>query len=143
MNTIEQKERVVAKKAGGLWHEFKQFALKGNVMDLAIAVVIGTAFSKIVNALVTDIIQPLIGLISNTDSLQNASVVLRATSTPATGGPETPAIILNYGDFLGSIESFIIVAGSIFLVVKLISTARNRLFRKEATGEAPPPPKSE
>ena len=143
MATFREEEQRVAKKASSLWSDFKQFALKGNVIDLAIAVVVGNAFTKIVNSLVADIIQPLIGLISGSATFENASVVLRATSTPATGGAVEPAVVLNYGDFLSSIESFVIIAGSIFFFIKLIAVARNRLFRKEQTGEAPPAPKSD
>lgn len=138
---IRLREKLVTAKATGLWSEFKKFALKGNVIDLAIAVVVGNAFSRIVNSLVSDIIQPLLGIWGGMTSLENAQVVLRATSTPAVGSAALPAVVLRYGGFLSSIESFLIVAGSIFLILKLISVARNRLFRKEQIGEAPPPPK--
>jgi large conductance mechanosensitive channel len=140
---IWSREKIVASKATGLWADFKKFALKGNVIDLAIAVVVGNAFSRIVNSLVSDIIQPLLGLWSGVTSLENAELVLRATSTPAVGDVAHPSVVLRYGDFLSSIESFVIIAGSIFLILKLISVARNRLFRKEQSGEAPAPTPSE
>jgi large conductance mechanosensitive channel len=141
---IKEEEGDIAKKAGGLWNDFKQFALKGNVVDLAVAVVVGGAFSGVVNALVADIIQPFIALIGPSNSFGSETIVLRATSTPAVpGGPASAPVILNYGGFLQSIESFIIVAGSIFFMIKLVSVGRNRLFRheqkKEAQGTPPPP----
>lgn len=142
MSEIKEEKKVVG-KAGGLWTEFKQFALKGNVIELAIAVVVGSAFSRIVNSLVADIIQPLMALLGNPQSVGSGTIVLRATSTPATGGQPTASVVLNYGSFTEALTSFIIVAGSIFLVIKIISVARNRLFRKEAMGEVPPPPKAE
>lgn len=128
-------------RARGLFGEFKQFALKGNVIDLAVAVVVGNAFSAVVNSLVSGIISPFISLLGGTN-VRNYSVVLRGAETTANGST-TPAVVLAYGNFLQSIESFIIVAGSIFVVIKIISIARERLFRKEESGEAPPPPKSD
>jgi large conductance mechanosensitive channel len=134
-----QEEKATFGAARGLWNDFKQFAVKGNVIDLAVAVVIGSAFSNIVNSLVSNIIQPFISLLGSGASLQSESIVLRATSTPATPGAQpVAAVVLNYGAFLQSIESFIIIAGSIFLMIKVISAARDRLFRQEQKGEAPP-----
>src|SRR5258708_496560 len=97
----------LAKKAGGFFDEFKRFAVKGNALDLAIAVVVGNAFSKIVNGLVSDIILPLLGLFGSTSSLENYSVVLRPAYANARG-MQVPANVLAYGDFLQSIFSFII-----------------------------------
>lgn len=107
-----------------MWNEFKKFALKGNVMDLAVGVVIGAAFSKIVSSLVADIITPLVGLLVGGIDL---------TKEAYTFGTAT----VKYGVFLQNILDFFIIAFSIFLVVK----ALNHFKKKEqATAVAPAKP---
>lgn len=99
-----------------MWKDFKNFAMKGNVIDLAVAVVIGAAFGKIVTSLVADIIMPLVGLLSGgIDPLKKLSF---------TYGKAT----LNYGVFLQTVVDFFIISFSIFMVIKLA----NRFKRKEA-----------
>ena len=108
-----------------VWQEFKDFAFKGNVIDMAVGVVVGGAFSKIVTSLVGDIITPLIGLITGGTDLKNLKYVF----TPAT---ETVAeSALNYGMFIQNIIDFFIIAFSIFMFVKLISIARKKFEKKE------------
>ncbi|MBQ3182006.1 MAG: large-conductance mechanosensitive channel protein MscL [Clostridia bacterium] len=120
-----------------VWQEFKDFAFKGNVIDMAVGVVVGGAFSKIVTSLVADIITPLVGLITGGTDLKNLKYVF----TPAT---ETVAeSALNYGQFIQNIIDFFIIAFSIFMFVKLIATARKKFERKaEAIEEAKEEPKS-
>jgi large conductance mechanosensitive channel len=114
----------------GIFGEFKEFAVKGNVIDLAVGVIIGGAFGKIVSSLVTDIILPPIGLLtSGIDFSSKAFVLKDATAT-------TPAVTINYGMFINNIITFIIVAFSVFLLVKQI----NKLKRDEAEHPTPPPP---
>jgi len=110
--------------------EFKEFAMRGNVIDLAVGVVIGAAFGKIVTALVEKIIMPPIGLLIGGIDFSALSWTLKEASVDATG-KEVPAVVIGYGDFLNTLVQFIIVAFAIFLVVKAI----NRLSRKQ-----PPPP---
>lgn len=98
--------------------EFKEFAIKGNVIDLAVAVVIGGAFGKIVTSLVNDIIMPSIGVILGGISFENLKYVIE----PASGELEEVAIL--YGSFIQSIVDFIIIAFSIFLIVKLIMSKK-------------------
>jgi len=108
-----------------VWQEFKDFAFKGNVIDMAVGVVVGGAFSKIVTSLVSDIITPLVGLITGGTDLKNLKYVF----TPAT---ETVAeSALKYGQFIQNIIDFFIIAFSIFMFVKLISTARKKFEKKE------------
>lgn len=108
-----------------VWQEFKDFAFKGNVIDMAVGVVVGGAFSKIVTSLVGDIITPLVGLITGGTDLKNLKYVF----TPAT---ETVAeSALNYGMFIQNIIDFFIIAFSIFMFVKLISVARKKFEKKE------------
>lgn len=108
--------------------EFKEFALKGNVLDLAIGVIIGGAFNKIVSSLVNDIIMPPIGAITGGVDFKDLVYVLK----PAVG--ETPAVTLNYGAFIQNVVDFLIIALSIFIFVKVI-TMLNR--KKEEVVEEP------
>ena len=106
------------------WKEFKAFIGKGNILDLAIAVVIGTAFNKIVSSLVNDIIMPLITWALGANSLAGLSVVLKET-VDANG--EIVQLTWNYGAFLQAIIDFLIIALTIFIVVKIIARSSNLL----------------
>lgn len=125
----------------GFLKEFKEFAMKGNVMDMAIGVIIGGAFGKIVTSLVNDLLMPLIGaLIGNVDF-----TTLSATLRPAVmNGEEVvkEAVMLNYGNFIQTTVDFLIVAFCIFLVIKLINKATNIVKKpaKEETLAAPAEP---
>ncbi len=118
--------------------EFKQFAMRGNVIDLAVGVVIGAAFGKIVDSLVKDVVMPPIGLILGKVDFANLFVVIKEGGMPGPyatvdAAAKAGAVTLNFGLFFNTLVSFIIVAFAIFLVVKTI----NRLKREEAA--APPP----
>ncbi|WP_091533915.1 large-conductance mechanosensitive channel protein MscL [Fontimonas thermophila] len=108
--------------------EFKQFAMRGNVVDLAIGVVIGTAFGKIVSSLVADILMPVVGLFTGGIDFSDQVLILRAAS----GGQ--PAVVLGYGRFVQAVLDFVIVVFALFLVVKLV----NRLRREEQAKPAAP-----
>lgn len=118
-----------------MWKEFKAFAFKGNVIDMAVGVVVGGAFSKIVTSLVSDIITPLVGLITGGTDLKNLKYVF----TPAT--EEVAESALNYGMFIQNIIDFFIIAFSIFVFVKLIGTARKKFEKKEEIEEVKEEPK--
>ncbi|NLN82853.1 MAG: large-conductance mechanosensitive channel protein MscL [Firmicutes bacterium] len=109
--------------------EFKEFALKGNVMDLAIGVIIGGAFGKIVASLVNDLIMPLIGILIGGVNFMEAKWVL----VEAVG--EAPEVAILYGSFIQSIVDFLIIALVLFFVVKSI----NSMKKKEEEAPAPPP----
>ncbi len=109
--------------------EFKEFALKGNVVDLAVGVIIGGAFGKIVTSLVNDVLMPLLGLILGGINFSDLKYVI----TPAAG--EVPEAAILYGAFLQSIMDFLIISFSIFIFVKLISARK----KKEAVAPAAPP----
>jgi large conductance mechanosensitive channel len=100
--------------------EFKEFALKGSALDMAIGIVIGAAFGKIVTSLVSDVIMPPIGLLLGGVDFKNLKVILKAATI------EAPAVTLNYGQFINSVIDFLIVAFSIFLVVKGINALRKK-----------------
>ena len=120
----------------GMMTEFKEFAMRGNVIDLAVGVVIGGAFGKIVTALVDKVIMPPIGVLIGGVDFSKLAFTLKAASVDA-AGKEVPAVLLGYGEFLNAILQFLIVAFAIFMVVKLI----NKLHKKpDAAPAAPPEP---
>ncbi|MEQ1543799.1 large-conductance mechanosensitive channel protein MscL [Methyloglobulus sp.] len=115
--------------------EFKEFAMKGNVVDLAVGVIIGGAFGKIVSSLVADVIMPPIGVLMGGVDFTKLGVVLKDAVDE-----KTPAVMLNYGNFLQTIVDFTIVAFAIFMAIKLM----NKLKKAEvAAPEAPPAPTKE
>jgi large conductance mechanosensitive channel len=123
----------------GLLKEFKEFAMKGSVVDLAVGVVIGGAFGKIVSSLVNDIIMPPLGLLMGGVDFSNKVFVLREAKEHFDAAKNTwvvdvPATLLHYGVFINNIIDFLIVAASIFLVVK----AMNAAHRKPADAPAAP-----
>ncbi|MCG8710855.1 large-conductance mechanosensitive channel protein MscL [Brenneria sp. 4F2] len=109
--------------------EFREFAMRGNVVDLAVGVIIGAAFGKIVSSLVSDIIMPPLGLLIGGVDFKQFSIVLRAAQG------DIPAVVMHYGVFIQNIFDFIIVAFAIFLAIKLM----NKLRRKEEVAPAAPP----
>ena len=123
--------------------EFKEFAIKGNVVDLAVAVVIGGAFGKIVSSLVSDIIMPLIGFLIAGLDFTVWKIVLREAVVGLDGQVLKPEIILKSGIFLQNIFDFIIIALSIFLFVKIISQLKKKLAEesvvKKEDKKAPAP----
>lgn len=102
-------------KAKQTFSEFKAFAMKGNVVDLAVGVIIGSAFGKIVSSLVADIIMPPLGLLMGGVDFANKEFVLKAASG------DVPAVALRYGVFLNSVIDFLIIAFAIFMVIKQLS----------------------
>ena len=117
----------------GMITEFKEFAMRGNVVDLAVGVVIGAAFGKIVTALVDKVIMPPIGLLIGGVDFSKLGIVLKEATVNAAGEP-VPAVVLAYGEFINAVIQFIIVAFAIFLVVKAI----NRVHRKPEEAPAAP-----
>jgi large conductance mechanosensitive channel len=119
--------------------EFKEFAMRGNVVDMAVGIIIGAAFGTIVNSLVSDVIMPPIGLLLGNVDFTNLFIVLKEGSA---AGPfaslaeaqKAGAVTLNYGVFINTIISFLIVAFSVFLLIRGI----NRLRRKEEVPPAEP-----
>lgn len=119
----------------GLIKEFKEFASKGNVVDLAVGVIIGGAFGKIVASFVKDILMPPIALVLGGDSFRNIKITLREA---VMNGEEVAkeAITINIGNFIITTVDFIIIAFAIFMMVKAV----NRMKRKEEEKPAPAPP---
>src|SRR5690606_37744069 len=113
--------------------EFREFALKGNVLDMAIGIIIGGAFGTIVQSLVKDVIMPPIGMLIGGVDFSDIRIPLRA----AAEGKE--AVTMNIGVFINNVISFLIVAWAVFMLVKGINMLRAR-FEKEKAAEPPPPP---
>ncbi len=118
----------------GMMKEFKEFAMRGNVVDMAVGIVIGAAFGKIINSLVKDVIMPPIGvLLGDVDFSDMGWVIKEATET-------TKAVIVKYGVFINTIVEFLIIAFAIFMVVKGINSMKRKEEEKPA---APPAPSKE
>jgi large conductance mechanosensitive channel len=111
--------------------EFKAFAMKGNVTDMAVGIIIGAAFGKIVSSMVSDIIMPPLGLLIGGVNFTDLKFVMKAATETA------PAVTWNYGNFIQVIFDFLIVAFAVFMVIKAINAARKK---EEAAPAAPPPP---
>ncbi|MGB5156817.1 large-conductance mechanosensitive channel protein MscL [Desulfobacterium sp. N47] len=112
-----------------MMNEFKTFAMKGNVVDMAVGIIIGGAFGKIISSVVADIIMPPIGLLLGNVNFTDLSVTLKAAAGDAA------AVTLNYGKFIQTVVDFVIIAFAIFMLVK----AMNRLKKKEEAAPAAPP----
>ncbi len=115
-------------------NEFKAFAMRGNVVDMAVGIVIGSAFGKIVSSFVGDVLMPPIGLLLGGVDFRDLAITIQA----AVG--EQPAVTINYGVFVQTVVDFVIIAFAIFLVVKAISASRKK---EEAAPAAPPKPSAE
>lgn len=123
----------------GLTSEFKDFINKGNVVDLAVGVVIGGAFGKIVNSVVNDIIMPPIGMLISGVNFTDIKIKIKDVALDA-AGKQIPAVTLNIGSFLQILLEFMIVAFAIFMVVKAVNRMR---AKEEAAPSAPPAPTKE
>jgi large conductance mechanosensitive channel len=123
----------------GMLREFKEFAMKGNVLDMAVGIIIGAAFGKIVSSLVNDVIMPPIGKLMGNVDFSNLFISLgRGEYASLAAAKQAGAATLNYGVFLNTVLDFIIVAFAIFMIIKAMNMAR----RKAEAKPAPPPPPS-
>ncbi|MBR5885043.1 MAG: large-conductance mechanosensitive channel protein MscL [Alistipes sp.] len=126
----------------GFLKEFKAFALKGNVMDMAVGVIIGGAFGKIVTSLVNDIIMPPIGLLIGGVDFTNLKLVIKKAVVE--GGAEiAPAVTWNYGAFIQQVVDFTILAFCVFMMVKVMNKLLKKEEAKPAPAPAPPAPSKE
>ena len=117
---LQEKVQIHGKRAGGLLSEFWKFAAKGNVFDLAVAVILGNAFGAVVNSLVADIVMPLLSIATgNLEDLSSFKYTL------------ADKVVIGYGHFLQLFINFLVIALAIFLMFKLVSTLRKRMAKKE------------
>ena len=123
-----------------MWQEFKKFAMRGNVIDLAVGVVIGAAFTGIVNSLVKDIIMPPIGWAMGGIDFSNFFLTLKGPIAPTLADAQkAAAVTINYGVFVNTIINFLVVALALFALIRFI----NRLQTKPLPADATPPPPTE
>ena len=115
--------------------EFKEFAVKGNVIDMAVGIIIGAAFGKIVSSLVADVVTPPIGFLLGGVDFSNLAITLKAAADGA------PAVVLSYGKFIQTVFDFTIVAAAIFMMIKGINTLKRK--EKEVPAAPPEPSKEE
>jgi large conductance mechanosensitive channel len=128
-----------------MWREFRDFAMRGNVVDLAVGIILGAAFTTIVNSLVNDILMPPIGLILGGIDFSSFFITLKGTGEYAT--PEAAkaagAVTINYGLFINAVIKFIIVAFAVFILVKQINRLHGELGPTATAAPPPPPPRQE
>lgn len=121
----------------GMMKEFKEFAMRGNVVDMAVGIVIGGAFGKIVSSLVADVIMPPIGVLLGGVNFRDLSITIQEAAG------ETPAVSVKYGNFLMTILDFIIIAFAIFMVIKAMNNMKKKEEEAPAAPPAPPEPTKE
>ena len=125
-------------KKSSFLEEFKAFAMKGNVIDMAVGVIIGGAFGKIVSSLVADIVMPLVGILVGSVNFRDLTLKLSEAVLNAKGEVITPAVTIAYGLFLQNVLDFLLIAFSIFVAIKLLG----KLKKKEEVASAPEAPKA-
>ena len=129
----------------GFFKEFKQFAMRGNVIDMAVGIIIGAAFGKIVSSLVNDVIMPPVGVLLGGVNFTDFKILIKEAipeSVDAAGNiiPAIGAVSLNYGNFIQVIIDFLIIAIAIFMMVKIMNNLKKK---EEAKPTAPPAPSKE
>lgn len=117
----------------GLVQEFKEFAVKGNAVDMAVGIIIGAAFGKVVSSLVNDVIMPPIGLLIGGVDFNDLSFVLQESVTDEAGAVTTPEVAIRYGSFINTAIDFLIVAFTIFMVIRFM----NRMMKKRGAEATP------
>ena len=125
----------LSKKTTGFLAEFHQFISRGNVLDMAVGVIIGGAFGKISTSLVNDILLPLLSLLTGGTDFSQWQWVLKEAVYDSTGAELSAAVTINYGTFLSTILDFLIIAFAVFCLIKAV----NRFHRKKETPPPPPP----
>lgn len=125
---------------GKFLSDFKDFAMKGNVVDMAVGVIIGGAFGKIVTSMVNDILMPVISLVTGGDGYKNLKYVITQANDGTNGGKITEEVAVNYGMFIQNIIDFIIIAFCIFVAIRVIQKFKKK---EEEAPAAPPEPTKE
>lgn len=115
----------------GMIKEFREFAVKGNLVDMAVGIIMGAAFGKIVSSLVSDIIMPPLGLLMGRVDFKDLAITLQAGHPATQASPEVKAVVIRYGLFLNTIIDFVIVAFAIFIVIKQINHLQRLAVKEE------------
>ena len=131
-------------KTSGFMAEFKQFIARGNVMDMAVGVIIGGAFGKISTSLVNDIIMPAVSMLVGGITFSDWKIVLKQAVLDVDGVKElAPAVSINYGTFLSTILDFVIIAFAVFCMIKFLNNLHRKKEEAPAAPPAPPEPSAE
>ena len=123
----------------GFIAEFKEFISRGNVMDMAVGVIIATAFGAITNSLVNDVVMPLIGMLFGGLNPESLNITLKEAVVDGAGEVVQEAVVIGIGTFIGTIINFILVALVVFCVIKAINTARKKMEKKKEEEPEPDP----
>jgi large conductance mechanosensitive channel len=127
----------------GMLAEFKKFALRGNVVDMAVGIIIGGAFGGVVNSLVNDVVMPPIGVLTSDVDFKDQGIPIRDEIRNDAGEVVSPAVVLRYGSFLNAVINFLIVAFAVFLLVKAVNRAQEAFDPKKDEVVAPQAPPEE
>ena len=123
------------------FEDFKKFAFKGNVIDMAVGVVVGSAFSKIVTSVVNDLIMPVFGAITAGADFTSLKLVLSPAVLNEAGEVVTPEAAITYGNLIQNVVDFLLIALSIFIFVRFINNLKDKVMKKEEAAPAPEAPK--
>jgi large conductance mechanosensitive channel len=122
----------------GLLSEFRDFAIKGNMIDIAVGIIMGAAFGTVISSLVNDVIMPPIGVAMGGVDFSQYGPTLKAAGADGKGG-----IVWAIGKFINALISFLIIAGAVFMLVKAVNTAKKLAMKEPPKADAPPPPRQE
>jgi large conductance mechanosensitive channel len=125
----------------GMLTEFKKFALRGNVMDMAVGIIIGAAFGGVVQSLVNDVVMPPIGVLTSDVDFSELKFPLKEKTT--VDGEDVPGVYVAYGSFINAVINFLIVALAVFMLVKVVNKAQEAFDEKEDAVAAPKAPPEE
>jgi large conductance mechanosensitive channel len=134
LNLAEVYKGTIGGRTMGMMQEFKEFAVKGNVVDMAVGIIIGGAFGKIVSSFVADVIMPPIGVILGGVDFSSLAITLKEAAG------EVPAVVISYGKFIQTMVDFIIIAFAIFMAIRAINALKKK---EEEKPESPPEPSNE
>ncbi len=123
-----------------LLDEFKQFAMRGNVVDMAVGIIIGGAFGKIVSSFVSDVIMPPLGILIGGVNFTDLRITIKSQIVDAAGSVVNPAVTINYGNFIQVVFDFIIIAFAIFAMVKIMNNLNRKNVEEQVPATPPPPP---
>lgn len=121
-----------------IYKEFKEFAIKGNMFDMAVGIIIGTAFSKVVSSLVQDIIMPPIGVLLGKVNFENPVIILQPQKLNASGKMIQEQVVLQYGSFIQLTIDFLVIAFAMFVVIKVFNRIRKKAENEKDKSEATP-----
>ena len=119
--------------------EFKEFITRGNVLDMAVGVIVGGAFTKIANSLVSDLLMPALGMITGKIDMAELKIVLAAAELDEAGEVVKEELAIRYGSFLDAVINFLLIALAIFIVVKVVNAVRHKFEKKKVEEPAPEP----